>query len=103
MSDNGLPIEVGLEKAKREILQAINQIGNSYDLPSSLVLMLVEQIVNDTKLNTYETIITNYDISIPKGVIQSTKSNVRKNPNSEKKPLVNDDVEMISDSVKSEE
>lgn len=94
MSNNGLPIEIGLEKAKREILQAINQIGNSYDLPSSLVLMLVEQIVHDTKLNTYETIVTNYDISLPKGVTQPTQK--------QSKPLENDDVEMTDKSMKSE-
>lgn len=77
-----LPIEVGFEKAKQEILQAIAQIGKSYDIPSSIMLLLIEQIVKDTRLNTYETILINYDIKIPEGVVHSQS----KKPVSKPKP-----------------
>lgn len=87
MDTNKLPIEVGLEKAKFEILQAINQVGRSYDLPSSFVMMIVEQLLIESKLNTYQTIITHYDIDIPKGVEQNNVVNSQP-------PLENDDVIM---------
>jgi hypothetical protein len=74
--DTSLPIEVGLDKAKREILQTINQIGTNYNIPSSFIVMILQQIVYETRLNTYETITTNYDIKVPNAVenIQSNNS-----------------------------
>lgn len=96
MAAGPLPIEIGIEKAKKDILRAINQIGNSYDLPSSIVLMIVEQIAHDTRLNTYETIITTCDISIPEKLANSQPIKQQVTA----KPLTNDDVEMVDDSVK---
>lgn len=68
--DNTLPFEIRIEKAKYEILHTVNQIGNSYDIPSPILIMLLEQIVEESKLNTYIAITTNYNISIPEGAVQ---------------------------------
>lgn len=75
-----LPIEIGIEKAKRDIVTAINQIGREYSLPSSILFMVVEEVLNSSKNSTYTTIIANYDISIPKSPTESdqTKSDTPK-------------------------
>ena len=65
MEDNGLPIEVGIERAKREIVAVINQIGIKYSIPSSILFMIVEDILNSSKISTYSTIIANYNLSQP--------------------------------------
>ena len=103
--NNSLPIEVGLAKAKVEIIQAINQIGMKYELPSSFTTMLVEQIVSDTKLNTFGTIISNYDISIPKAAQLLQNDDVEKDISNEPiptkstkdstKPVVKDDPKKV--------
>lgn len=81
MEDLGnLPIEVGIEKAKRDIVNAINQIGRSYSLPSSILFMVVEEVVNSSKNSTYATIIANYDISIP-GANNNSKNPSESTPN----------------------
>lgn len=89
MGDNGLPIEVGFERAKRELLQAINQIGKRYNLPSSLMTLIVQQLITESKLNTFEVIVANYDITLPKGAEDTPDQ-----------PLQNDDVHMKADDVK---
>jgi hypothetical protein len=81
-----LPIEVGIERAKREIVAAINQIGSNYGLPSSILMLVVEDVINNSKIGTYTTIISNYDISAkkPNQVTpikkQPTKAPVKKMP-----------------------
>lgn len=65
MEGNGLPIEVGIERAKREIVAIINQIGIKYSIPSSILFMIVEDILNSSKISTYTTIIANYNLSQP--------------------------------------
>ena len=60
-----LPIEVGLEKAKVDIVNAVGDIGSKYSLPASWILMILENIVSESKLNTFRNVIVQYDISNP--------------------------------------
>ena len=83
--DTSLPFEVGIEKAKSDLTKAINSIGKEYSIPSSLMTMILESILNESKMNTYSTIISYYDISHPS---HSSRSET----------LQNDDVEMTEKS-----
>lgn len=62
-TNNSLPFEVGIEKAKHDIIVAINIIGQKYSIPSSILSMILQSIVDESKINTYSTIISNYDIT----------------------------------------
>jgi len=64
-NDQNLPIEVGFERAKADIVVAMKRIGDKHSLPSSLMLMLLENVVTESKLNTYATIVSNCDIIPP--------------------------------------
>jgi hypothetical protein len=78
--NDNLPFEVGLEKAKDEILTAVNQIGAKYKIPTALLTMILSSIATETKLNTYETIIAAYDISSPENSVSTPpKSNTPQN------------------------
>jgi len=68
-NNQGLPIEVGFEKAKSDIVAAISRIGNEYSLPTSLMLVLLENVVLESKLNTFGTIVSHYDISQPEAAV----------------------------------
>ena len=60
-----LPFEIGIEKAKRSMVHAVHQVSKEYDIPASLMVMILENIVIESKLNTFSTIVANYDISNP--------------------------------------
>jgi hypothetical protein len=63
--NESLPIEVGLEKAKVDIVNAVGDIGSKYSLPASWILMILENIVSESKLNAFRNVIVQYDISNP--------------------------------------
>ena len=63
--NENLPIEVGLEKAKVDIVNAVGDIGSKYSLPASWILIILENIVSESKLNAFRNVIVQYDISIP--------------------------------------
>ena len=63
--NQNLPIEVGFERAKADIVIAIKKIGDKHSLPSSLMLILLESVVTESKLNTFATIVSNCDIIPP--------------------------------------
>ena len=66
MPDNEtLPIEVDVEKAKVDIVSAVSDIGRKYSLPSSLMLIILENIVSESKLNALRNVVVQYDISNP--------------------------------------
>lgn len=62
---DGLPFEIGIEKAKSDIVNAIGEIGKRYSIPSSIMTMILQSVVEDSKLNTYSSILAYYDISNP--------------------------------------
>lgn len=63
MPDGSLPIEVGIEKARDEILTMLNAIAQKYSLPSAVITLLLESMVNAIKNTTYESILSNYNLS----------------------------------------
>lgn len=63
-----LPFEVGVEKAKHDIVNAVNYIGQKYGIPSSILAMILSNLANENKLNAMETIIANYGIVPPETV-----------------------------------
>lgn len=71
--DENLPFEIGFEKAKNEITVLVNRVSQKYSIPSSLIAIILADIAKEAKLNTYETIIANYDISLPKQFQQRPK------------------------------
>ena len=82
MAENqGLPIEVGVEKAKSELVMTIARIGEKYKLPSAIMTMIVDEIACNSKLNTYATVIAYCDLIAPK-------------PPQTPEPMANDDVDM---------
>lgn len=64
--DSKMPFEVSMIKAKEEIIMAVNQISQKYDIPTPLLTMIMEQIVSDGKINAYTTIIGICEVSSPK-------------------------------------
>lgn len=63
--EEGIPFEVGYEKAKTEILEAIGRIGQKYSIPTSLLNIMLHELSVEAKLNTYELVISTFDISVP--------------------------------------
>lgn len=66
--DENLPFEILMEKARHEMAMAINTIGRNYNIPSAILSSMVTQIATESKLNALETIVANYDISIPEAL-----------------------------------
>lgn len=42
-----------LEQAKVDIVEAINKVGTQYNLPASLVIMMLRNIVAESTVNEY--------------------------------------------------
>lgn len=79
-NDTSLPFEIGIEKAKSDLSKAIIDIGKKYTIPSSIMTLILQEVISDSKLNTYGTILAYYDIA---------------NPTQENQDILqNDDVEM---------
>ncbi len=58
-----LPIEVGIEKAKNDIINAINYIGQAYNIPVAVLSMIINEIADEAKIASLSEIIIKYDIS----------------------------------------
>ena len=61
-----IPFEVILEKTKSEILTSVNAIGQKYEMPPSVMLMVIEQIVDEAKLGSYSALIRNMPVELDK-------------------------------------
>ena len=59
-----IPFEIVLEKTKSEIFTSVNAIGQKYEMPSSILLMILEQIVYENKNGSYATLIRNMPIDL---------------------------------------
>lgn len=66
--DNGVPFEVGYEKAKAEILAAIASINRKYRIPTSLLNIMLNELSLSAKVDMYEAILGTYDISTPEAI-----------------------------------
>ena len=61
-----IPFEVILEKTKSEILTSVNAIGQKYEMPPTVMLMVLEQIINEAKLGSYSALIRNMPVELDK-------------------------------------
>ena len=54
--DQQIPFEVVMDRARRDIVQFIEQVGNQYSIPSGILVIMLEQIVKDSKIAAYESV-----------------------------------------------
>ena len=59
-----IPFEIIIEKSKGEILTSVNAIGQKYEMPSAVMLMVLEQIVDEAKLSSYSALIRNMPVEL---------------------------------------
>ena len=52
--DQQIPFEVVMDRARRDIVQFIEHVGNQYSIPSGILVIMLEQIVKDSKIAAYE-------------------------------------------------
>ena len=57
------PIELDILQTKKEIVESINNIGSLHNLPSVMVIMILEQIISDSKINMLENALTKQNIT----------------------------------------
>ena len=57
-----LSLEIIMNKVRIDIVKAIDEIGRRYSVSSSLLITIVEQIVKDSKIAAYESILNSIDI-----------------------------------------
>lgn len=65
---SNLPFEIPYERTKQALVRTINKIAEDESMPSSLMIIILENVINEFKNNAYAQIIGNYDVSIPQGV-----------------------------------
>lgn len=64
MSDttNNTPLEFSFEKAKNEIVNAVNYIGQLNNIPSSVLLLILENVMLSIKSTMYSEIMSSYKV-----------------------------------------
>lgn len=93
-NNDNLPFEVNYERVKQALVRTVNQIAESEQMPSSLMIITLENVLQEFKLNTYSTIIGNYDISIPEG------AELDQDPNSNEQPSTNTTIDLVPEEIK---
>ena len=63
--DQQIPFEVVMDRARRDIVQFIEQIGNQYSIPSGILVIMLEQIVKDSKIAAYENMFSSMNVQNP--------------------------------------
>ena len=63
--DQQIPFEVVMDKARRDIVQFIEQVGNQYSIPSGILVIMLEQIVKDSKIAAYENMFSSMNVQNP--------------------------------------
>ena len=63
--DQQVPFEVIVDKARKDIVQFIEQVGNQYAIPSGILIIMLEQIVKDSKIAAYESMFNSMNIQSP--------------------------------------
>ena len=92
-SDN-LPFEVNYERVKQSLVRTVNQVAESEQMPSSLMIIILENVLQEFKLNTYSTIIGNYDISMPDGAESNQELN------SDQQTSIPETIDLTSEEIK---
>ena len=93
-NNDNLPFEVNYERVKQALVRTINQIAESEQMPSSLMIITLENVLQEFKLNTYSTIIGNYDISIPEGAESDQGAK------SDQQPPMRKTIDLVPDEIK---
>lgn len=65
MPDDKLPVEIAVDKARADILSMLNTIAQKYSLPSSMITLILESLLNSIKITTYENILATYKLVNP--------------------------------------
>lgn len=63
--DQQVPFEVIMDRARRDIVQFIEQVGNQYSIPSAILVIMLEQIVKDSKIAAYENMFNSMNVQNP--------------------------------------
>lgn len=63
--DQQIPFEVVMDRARRDIVQFIEQVGNRYSIPSAILVIMLEQIVKDSKIAAYENMFNSMNVQNP--------------------------------------
>ena len=78
-NNEGLPFEIAIEKAKAELSKSVFEISKIYSIPSSIMTLIHQEVLNEIKLNTYGTILAYYDDSNLSQPDQKSNEQVMKN------------------------
>lgn len=65
---SNLPFEVHYERVKQNLIRTINRISETEQMPPSIMMVVLENVLQEYKVNSYSIILGNYNISIPEGV-----------------------------------
>ena len=63
-----VPLEIAYEKAKAETIDAIANIAQKYSMPTWLLNIMVNSIALEARVNSYESMISVLDISMPENL-----------------------------------
>ena len=72
--DQQIPIEIAIVKAKQDIINCLNAVGQKYQLPGIILSNIVQDIYMDNKLNTYEEAIR--AVNIPNDIPDTDDSSI---------------------------
>ena len=57
-----MPIELRIEKVKQEMINAINAIGIKYDMPGILMVLIVQDISSQAKIDGLTNIVSYFEM-----------------------------------------
>lgn len=63
--ENEFTLELATEQARIDIVNAINAIGNQYQLPAQILVLIVGEILSESKANIYKEAAMNLAKKIP--------------------------------------
>lgn len=63
--DQQVPFEVIMDRARKDIVQFIEQVGSQYAIPSGILVIMLEQIVKDSKIAAYENMFSSMNVQNP--------------------------------------
>lgn len=63
--DQQVPFEVIMDRARKDIVHFIEQVGNQYSIPSGILIIMLEQIVKDSKIAAYENMFSSMNVQNP--------------------------------------
>lgn len=61
--DPSTPVELRIEKARQDIINSINRVGQVYDLPGVILAMIVKDIFLQTQVESLESLVSYLEVS----------------------------------------